>query len=877
MFSFFRYIFIIFLFVQAPIVFAQQININNRLDGVTGQGTVLERGNENTEDSEEQYQRIQEQGSWLLQLNFPWPEKTGAAVFRRNNQIWLVFDYYLEFELLPVRNNARPIIEAIYQQNSSNGSVLIMTIPEEYHFSLEANGNEWDFNIFNEAKPRKKIYKPRVLLTPERGKILNVSDNSASGVVGTIDRLTGSILFIGTTTDVAIGQSGLKRYQGFNLIDTSQGLAVESFLDGIRLDSKRDGFSVASVTKGFELPVSLSDEEDGEAIEVSAYYSERFIFKWKEWHGSTEQSFVSKLHEHFQAVSSVDNQNLNNARLSLARYYLSYQFGAEAIGIMNAIFRNYPFLYDLPEMKALNAVALFYGHKYNQALDNFKHEQLDYLSEVLLWRGAVYAKLRQWEESEKAFKIGEKFILEYPTKMQFNISLLRIESAIQTGNKETAAGWINFLSNLEGDFYEYDMSKLEFIRGLYMAKFEENKNEPVKIFNKLRLDRNKLINTRSRFNLTKILYEGNKIDIKEAITELNSVRYGWRGDIIEAEIILVLAEYYLNDGQHAKGLSLLRNGVEVIPSAFITNKMNTLMEGHFKKLFYDGLSDNISPLQALALYDDFRELTPPGTEGDYIIERLSMRLLSIDLIERAISLLEYQIRYRLEGVERSRVGTKLAVYYLLNKDADKAASVIEDTRFPGLDAALLSERRRILAKAFIDRTDYMQARRLLVGDVTRDSELLRLEVFWELEDWFEVANVLRRLIGRGDANPDQELSATKARLIYNLAVALKLIDDLQGQENLRDDYLVPMSKTVWANSFNDLTASAFDDVNLGIDGNILQQISGEEFNLFIDRYRDRVLTPSEPFLGLQNRAVNSETLQNKNRKEAEVDDNNDAS
>ena len=65
------------------------------------------------------------------------------------------------------------------------------------------------------------------------------------------------------------------------------------------------------------------------------------------------------------------------------------------------------------------------------------------------------------------------------------------------------------------------------------------------------------------------------------------------------------------------------------------------------------------PLTALALYDEYRELTPAGSEGDEMIGRLADRLVGVDLLDRAVALLDHQIKFRLKGEKRVEVRTKL--------------------------------------------------------------------------------------------------------------------------------------------------------------------------------------------------------------------------
>ena len=64
---------------------------------------------------------------------------------------------------------------------------------------------------------------------------------------------------------------------------------------------------------------------------------------------------------------------------------------------------------------------------------------------------------------------------------------------------------------------------------------------------------------------------------------------------------------------------------------------------------------NVPAVDALGLFYDFRELTPPGRRGDEMIRRLSDRLVSVDLLDQAADLLQHQVDHRLQGAARAQV------------------------------------------------------------------------------------------------------------------------------------------------------------------------------------------------------------------------------
>src|SRR5690606_37009587 len=122
----------------------------------------------------------------------------------------------------------------------------------------------------------------------------------------------------------------------------------------------------------------------------------------------------------------------------------------------------------------------------------------------------------------------------------------------------------------------------------------------------------------------------------------------------------------------------------------------------FGELFLDGVADSLGPVDALGLYYDFRQLTPPGARGDEMIRNLARRLVRVDLLPQAAELLQYQLDNRLRGVARTQIAADLAVIYLADRKPQEAIRVLNDTRLPDLPESLVRQRRILEARAMID-------------------------------------------------------------------------------------------------------------------------------------------------------------------------------
>src|SRR5918912_2177414 len=100
----------------------------------------------------------------------------------------------------------------------------------------------------------------------------------------------------------------------------------------------------------------------------------------------------------------------------------------------------------------------------------------------------------------------------------------------------------------------------------------------------------------------------------------------------------------------------------------------------FTELYLGAKGDDLKPVDALAMFYEFRELTPIGRRGDELIRRLADRLASVDLLDQAAELLQYQVDHRLEGAARAQVAARLAIIYLANRKPDMAITALRASR-----------------------------------------------------------------------------------------------------------------------------------------------------------------------------------------------------
>jgi hypothetical protein len=200
----------------------------------------------------------------------------------------------------------------------------------------------------------------------------------------------------------------------------------------------------------------------------------------------------------------------------------------------------------------------------------------------------------------------------------------------------------------------------------------------------------------------------------------------------------------------------------------------------------------MAPIQALSLFYDFRELTPVGRRGDEMVRRLAERLASVDLLNQAAELLQYQVDHRLEGAARAQVAVRLAMIYLMAHKPDRALQALRDTRSGDLPNQLRTQRLLLEARALSDTGQHDLALELVATLEGNDVERLRADVLWTAHRWQQAGEQIEREYGERWRDFAPLTDAERADILRG-AIAYALAEDAIGLDRFREKYAAKMS------------------------------------------------------------------------------------
>jgi hypothetical protein len=329
--------------------------------------------------------------------------------------------------------------------------------------------------------------------------------------------------------------------------------------------------------------------------------------------------------------------------------------------------------------------------------------------------------------------------------------------------------------------------------------------------------------------------EDGKLKAADAIPMLERLRFSWRGDRLEFNIMAQLGRLQIALRDHRAGLTTLRNALAQYPNHRDAKKVGAEMMTAFAAVF-TGKDTNVAPVAAIALYDEFRELIPTGAQGDEIAQGLADRLVAVDLLDRAGDVLEKLVKDRLTGEAKARAGIKLAMIRLLDRKAEPAIAALRVSDVTGLPADLVRDRNRVEARALGDLGRTAEAISRLTTDESREADLLRAELTWRAQDWNGAASALMRLVipAAGDLVDEQ------ARQAIRLAVALSLSRDKDGLKRFDGEFGVAMRKGPYKDIYQVVSSDAGAPVG-DVREIAARTAAAAPFQSFLADYRKRVL------------------------------------
>ncbi|MQX38363.1 tetratricopeptide repeat protein [Roseospira navarrensis] len=771
----------------------------------------------------------------FVSLGFPWDQPTAGAVFRRAGYLWVVFDRFQEVDLDLLRRSGRGVVRTIEQVRVGPNSTLVrMTTAPGYNPSLRRDGLLWVVDLMQQPlRPERPIEVEPQLQSPVGSRLL-LPVVEGGRVVPVRDPELGDQFFVLPLIQLGHGVYPARSFPEVTLPVTAQGVVVIPHSDRIEMRSSRSGAEIAAADGG----LTLSEEDTRlQTLSTLGEGALKQIFDVPGWRREDDtMSFHEVLQDLQYAVAVAPESRRGQARLELARYYFANGYAPEALGVLRAIGEEQVEMVNTAAFRALRGATNFLMHRNGEAVDDLGHPSLIDVDEAAFWRAAAQSRLGHAGLQASVLEATGGVLETYPPDLRIPLSLVAAEAAIEAGDDLAANTFLEAARDPEFNT-THDEAAIKYLEGNLLAStgaFEA----AMAAWREAEIGQSRFHAARATKARLDMEYDLDLIGADELIAGLEGLRFAWRGGDFEYDLLRELGDLYLQEGRYGDSLRNLRLAASYFQERPGVEELTETMRQVFDTLFLDGAANDMPPLKAIALFDEFRELTPTGNKGDEMIRRLADRLVSVDLLDPAAGLLERQIRYRLRGLERTRVGARLALVYLLNRQPGNALEALDKTRFAPLPERLERQRRHLRARALADTDDVPAAIALLENDSSEDARVLRAEIHWRDRNWAQAAQALAELVPAPPPG-DAELPEKDAFRLIDWATALTLAGDETAVSLLRERYFDVLEGTPFQDAFDLVTATPEAGlIDIGSVGGKIRQ--AEKFRSYLTAYRDRL-------------------------------------
>lgn len=714
-----------------------------------------------------------------VQLDFPFPEVTGAAVFRRGEAVWMVFDREVDFRLPAGLKDGTIVTEASWVKNDGF-TALRLVAPSATGLSVDTQGSTWRVRVGGRALTGEttEVAVKRDDTTGSPTLTMNLA--GAKRVAWIRDPMVGDRIAVipapGPAKAVRDDRSTLQASIG----STAQGIMVERMTPDILVTVEGDRVAVTR-------PGGLLLSSNGEGVQKP----DRAGFKAAlfptlpdpTWSQTPDEGFLktyNRLQEAAAEEQGLGAEGPYAARLDLARFLVGQGMNFEGQGVLDLLTRNNPRSLGDAQVRGLRVVAKVMAGRLSDAQADLDSSALQNDPAANLWRGYIAERGRHFEDARKAFADGVSAMEGFPPAWRTRFATANARAALALG--DTKSAWDLIVYATGQDVPPLDRLEAQLVQA-EIIEAQGDKGRAYRVYaaiSKATADR---INTPAQLRAARLKLELGEAKADETIQLMNSLRFRWRGDDTELETIRTMGDIYLNQGRYREALEVLRGaGTSFFnrPDAVLINQK---LNAAFRSLFLDGMADGLQPVEALGLFYDFQELTPVGADGDAMVRRLARRLVEVDLLSQAADLLQYQVDNRLQGVAKAQVAADLAAIQLMNRQPEKALQALWKTRNTLLPKPVLTERRVLEARALneLNRPDH--ALEVLGNDISPEALDVRADILWRQKDWAKAGALLERRLGERWKTEGALPLADEANLI-RAGVAYSLADDQKSLDRL---------------------------------------------------------------------------------------------
>jgi len=731
-------------------------------------------------------------------FEFPFSGATPAAVFRRGDTLWLVFGSDDVISTAAIEGEVDRSIKGVIRTRARDAELVRIKLERPMLVSAHTEGPAWNITLGPEVvEPTRPLGLNRSIVGASRSSV-SVLLEDPRDLYRIEDPDAGDTLFIATALGPARGFLKAQDFVEFRVLSSTHGVVIQPLADDLNAELGSDKIIVSRPTG-----LTLSASGQGNTTRGGPTF-QRQVLDTQTWGFDRQAAFADRNSQLLHAAADAPEAKRLLARTDLARFYLARDMIHEAKAVLDVALADQPPTAENPSAVVLRAVCNIMIGRADMGLKDLANPFVGNQHDAPLWRALAYAKLGKWAEAREGFRSVEMTIGTLPLELQRNVMKDMIRASVEVGDITGATAQLNefeaigipreieaAMALLTGRINE-GLGRVEDARRSYQAAAESQ-------------DRGAAAQARLREIVLR--QSINDVQRGDAITELETLAATWRGDATEIEALQMLGRAYTEEGRYRDAFQIMRTAISVHPASEMTRRIQEEAATTFDSLFLAGKGDTLPTIDALAMFYDFRDLTPIGRRGDEMIRRLADRLVSVDLLQQATDLLKHQVDNRLQGAARAQVAARLAAIYLMDRKPDRALAALRASRSSELSNELRNQRLMLEARALSESGRHDVAIEVVANIPGPEAIRLRADIHWAAKRWALAAEQIE--LFHGERWREFEPLDDKERLdILRAAVGYSLGDDAIGLTRFREKYAAKMGDGPDRRAFDVVTAPA---------------------------------------------------------------------
>jgi hypothetical protein len=711
-----------------------------------------------------------------VRVVFPFDQDTPAAVFRRGDTVWMIFDTVSGIAPPNDISALDGIARDLAVISSGDTQVVRLDLSQDRLATLGSEGMAWVLSLGD------MMLSPTEPMTLSRqrdieGAFQMVADIQRPGRVHEFrDPLVGDVLQVVTAFPPARGLTRTLDYVDFVALRSVHGLVVQPKSDSLDV-SVASPDAVISATGGLTVSAIDALRNTGtEAQEAArAGYLDLISLEQRD-----PKAFIATRDQLEARAAKSEGRDRDVARLKLAQFLVANRFAIEALGVLRVLADDLRATDLTREIRNTTAIANVLAGRPRDALQMLNAASLDQEVDALFWRTIARAETQDYRGARLDAIEAREIADSYPEWARNWFRLSAARAAVESDDPRMAQ---RMLDAIDFASISVEDNSLHHLLSGRVDEAEGRNQEALDTYGQVISSEVRPTRAEAVYRTLLLLDKEGRLDLAKGTETLAAETMLWRGDALEAEMQTLLAQLYFRNGDYRLGFETVKAAVANYPESPSVNALRDQAQAMFADLFLNGVADSIGEIEALAIYYDFQHLTPPGARGDEMIRNLARRLVRVDLLAQAAELLQYQLDNRLRGVARTQIASDLAVIYLADRKPHDAIRVLNATQMPGLPDSLQRQRRILEARAMIDGGRDQLALDLISNMDGKDVQLLRIDAHWKARRYRQAGEMIEAMYSDLPAGKPMDLVARMG--LIKAAVGYVLAGDNFGLSRLR--------------------------------------------------------------------------------------------